>query len=83
MDCQTVVRLNGDNRLEPDIFFTPLANYVQMPVGVGLNQKWYTGREMIASHANHNPIGWYQRFIDGIYLDSRERALYSRKRLTH
>ncbi len=46
---------------EPDIFFTPLANYVEMPKGVGLNQKWYTGRETIPSHANHNPIGWYQR----------------------
>jgi hypothetical protein len=65
---------------EPDIFFTPLANYVQMPTGVGLNQKWYTGRETIPSHANHNPIGWYARYTDGIYLDTRERALYSRLR---
>ncbi len=46
---------------EPDIYFTPLADYVSMPVGVGLNQKFYTGRQLVQSHANHNPIGWYQR----------------------
>ena len=64
----------------PDIYFTPLANYVSYPKGVGLNQRYFTGRQMIQSHANHNPIGWYSRYTDAIYVDTREKQLYSRLR---
>ena len=68
-----------DTRLhQQDIFFGPLADYVQMPTGVGLNQQYYTGRELLQSHANHNPIGTYQRFTSGIYVDSREKSIRSR-----
>jgi hypothetical protein len=44
-----------------DIIFTPWADHVSMPVGVGRNQAFYTGRELVPSHVNHNPIGWYAR----------------------
>lgn len=63
---------------EADIFFTPLADYRAFPTGVGLNQYMFTGREMIQSHTNHNPLGWYQRYTDSIYVDTRERRLQSR-----
>jgi hypothetical protein len=65
---------------EPDIHFTPLANYIDYPKGVGLNQRYFTGRQLVQSNANHNPIGWYQRYTDSIYVDTREKQLYSRKR---
>jgi len=65
---------------QADVMFTPWADYVQVPVGVGLNNFFYTGRELIPSHANHNPIGWYQRYTSGIYVDTRERRLRSRFR---
>ncbi len=65
---------------ESDIHFTPMSDYVAFPTGVGLNQKWYTGRQIVQANANHNELGWYQRFTDSIYVDLRERSLQSRKR---
>lgn len=38
---------------EPDIHFTPLANYIDYPKGVGLTQRYFTGRQLVQAHANH------------------------------
>jgi hypothetical protein len=65
---------------QTDIFFSPLINNVQMPKGVGLNQYYFTGRELIQAHHNANAIGWYDHFIDSFYVDTREKSLQSRYR---
>lgn len=49
----------------PNIHFTPLINYVNMPVGA---DNWYTGNELLPSHTNINPIGLRQHFIDAMYV---------------
>ncbi len=49
-----------------NIHFTPLLNYVSMPVGA---DNWYTGNELLPSHVNHNNIGLRQHFIDAMYVN--------------
>lgn len=63
-----------------DVWFTPMMNYVQMPKGVGRNQGYFTGREIVQPMHNHNAIGWYQHYIDSFYVDTREKRLQSRNR---
>jgi hypothetical protein len=60
-----------------DIHFTPLMNYVQMPMGA---DNWYTGNELLRGHTNHNDIGLRARFIDAMYVDMRRKKLVSNKR---
>lgn len=57
-----------------DVFFTPLLNYVSMVPGANT---WVTGRELLGSHVNHETIGNRQRYIDAMYIDSREKILTS------
>lgn len=67
---------------QENIYFTPIVGPgVTMPIGVGFDQAWYRGAELIPSHINHNPIGRYQRMIDAIYLDMQQKKLYSRDTL--
>jgi hypothetical protein len=64
---------------QENIYFTPIVGPgVMMPDGVGFDQAWYRGAQIIPSHINHSPIGRYQRMIDAIYLDMQQRKLYSR-----
>lgn len=66
---------------ETDVFYTPLiGNTLTMPKGVGWNQYWYTGAEIIKSHINHNPIGRYQRMTTSLYFDTRQRKVRARDR---
>lgn len=52
------------NSPQTDVFFTPLVgNNMVMPDGIGWDQYWYTGAELIPSHVNHQPIGRYQRMM--------------------
>ena len=60
-----------------EIHYTPLMNFVQMPVGA---DTWYTGNEMLSGHTNHNSIGLRQRFIEAMYMDSRRKKLVSNTR---
>lgn len=60
-----------------DVFLTPLLNYVAMVPGA---DTWITGRELLGRHANHNEIGLRQRYIDAMYVDSREKKLVANKR---
>lgn len=60
-----------------DIHYTPLMNFVNMPVGA---DTWYVGNEMLAGHVNHNSIGLRQRFIEAMYMDSRRKKLVSEQR---
>jgi hypothetical protein len=60
-----------------DIHYTPLMNFVNMPSGA---DTWYTGREMLAGHTNHNAIGNRQRFIEAMYVDNRVKRLVSNQR---
>lgn len=61
----------------PDIFLTPLVNWVSMPPGA---DTWYTGRELLGSHVNHNTIGDRQRYINAMYVDMRYKKLVSQGR---
>jgi len=64
-----------------DVFFTPLiGSSLTMPSGVGWNDHWYKGGEIVPSHVNHTPIGRYQRMMGPIYVDTRQRRLQSRYR---
>jgi len=60
-----------------DIHYTPLMNFVNMPTGA---DTWYTGREMLAGHTNHNYIGNRARFIEAMYMDNRVKKLVSNRR---
>ena len=61
----------------PNVFLTPLMNYVAMPNGANT---WYTGNEILGWHVNHNEIGVRQRFIDAMYVDMRRKKLQAAKR---
>jgi len=63
-----------------DVNFTPLMNYVQLPAGIGWDQYYYTATEIVPAHHNTNDIGRYARFIDSIYVDTRQKRLKSTKR---
>ena len=64
-----------------DVYFTPLiGNTMVMPVGVGWNDYWHVGAEVIQSHINHETIGRYQRMMGPIYVDTRQRKVRARKR---
>ena len=66
---------------ETDVFFTPLiGNNLTMPKGIGWDQYWYVGAEIIKSHINHNKIGRYQRMMGPLYVDTRQRAVRARDR---
>jgi hypothetical protein len=66
---------------QENIYFTPIVGGgVVMPPGVGWDDPWYKGAEIIPSHINHNEIGRYQRMMDAIYIDSQQKKLYSRNR---
>jgi len=56
------------------IYFTPLMNYVRMVPGANT---YITGRELLGTHVNYNTISNRQRYIDAIYVDSREKKLTS------
>jgi len=58
----------------PRIFLTPLLNYVNMEPGA---DTWITGRELLGTHTNYNTIGNRQRYIDAMFVDSREKKLVS------
>lgn len=60
-----------------DVFLTPLLNYQNMNPGA---DTFITARELVGSHANHNDIGLRQRYINAIYVDTREKKLVSNKR---
>jgi hypothetical protein len=57
-----------------DVFFTPLLNYVAMVPGAN---NWILGRELLGTHVNHETIGNRQRYINAMYVDSREKRLTS------
>ena len=57
-----------------DVFFTPLLNYVNMIPGANT---WITGRELLGTHVDHSTIGNRQRYINAMYVDSREKKLTS------
>jgi hypothetical protein len=61
----------------PDVFMTPLVNWVAMPPG---SDTYYTGAEMLGGHTNHNAIGNRQRYIDAMYVDGRRKRLTSAER---
>lgn len=64
-----------------DVYFTPLiGTSMIMPVGVGWNDYWYTGGEIVQSHVNHQPIGREDRFTVPLYADMRQRRVRSRRR---
>lgn len=66
---------------ETDIFFTPLVgNNMVMPEGVGWDQYWYTGAEIVPAHVNHETIGRYQRMLGPLYVDTRQRKVRARDR---
>lgn len=55
---------------ETDVFFTPLVgNNMVMPEGVGWDQYWYTGAEIVPAHVNHETIGRYQRMLGPLYFN--------------
>ena len=56
----------------PRIFLTPLLNYVNMSPGA---DTYITGRELLGTHVNYNTIDNRQRYIDAMYVDSREKKL--------
>ena len=61
----------------PDVFLTPLVNWVSMPPG---SDTYYTGAELLGGHTNHNAIGNRQRYIDAMYVDGRRKRLTSAER---
>lgn len=64
-----------------DVIFTPLAgNDMTMPVGVGWDDYWYVGAELVRSHVNHNTIGRYDQWTTPIYVDTRQRRVQARRR---
>jgi hypothetical protein len=64
-----------------DVLFSPLiGNSMTMPDGVGWDQYWYTGAELVQSHVNHNTIGRYDRWTAPIYVDTRQRRVRARHR---
>lgn len=64
-----------------DVYFTPLiGNSMIMPVGVGWDDYWHVGAEIVQSHTNHEPIGRYQRMMGPIYVDTRKRKVRARYR---
>jgi len=64
-----------------DVYFTPLVgNSMVMPVGVGWDDYWHVGAELVQSHVNHEPIGRYQRMMGPIYVDTRGRRVRARYR---
>ena len=64
-----------------DVYYTPLVgNSLVMPDGVGWNDWWELGAEVVKSHVNQNPIGRYQRMMTGLYVDLRKRKVRSRNR---
>ncbi len=64
-----------------DVYFTPLVgNSMVMPVGVGWDDYWHVGAELVPSHVNHEPIGRYQRMMGPIYVDTRKRKVRARYR---
>lgn len=66
---------------QDNIWFTPIVGPgIIMPDGVGRDQAWYRGAEIVPSHVNHNTIGWYQRMMNAIYFDMSQRKLYARNR---
>jgi len=66
---------------ETDVFFTPLiGNSMTMPEGVGFDQYWYVGAEIVPAHVNHNTIGRYQRMMGPLYIDTRQRKVRARDR---
>ena len=66
---------------QSDIIYTPLVGYgLTMPKGVGRTQYWHVGAETVRSHVNHNAIGWYQRMMDSIYVDTRHRRVRAQYR---
>jgi len=58
----------------PRIYYTPLLNYVNMITGA---DTWITGRELLGTHVNYNTIDNRQRYINALYVDSREKKLTS------
>lgn len=66
---------------QTDVLYTPLiGSNMIMPPGVGWDQYWYVGAEIVKSHVNHNTIGRYQRFMPALYLDTRQRRVLADKR---
>jgi len=64
-----------------DVLFTPLiGSTMTMPAGVGWNDYWYAGAELVKSHVNHETIGRYQRMMNPLYVDTRQRRLRARYR---
>ena len=57
--------------------FTPLIQWAPLNPNASL---FVTGRELLAGHVNHNPIGLRQKYITSAYFDSRERRLSANKR---
>lgn len=57
--------------------FTPLSRFADYtPTASTI----VTGRELLAGHVNHNPIGLRQKYITASYFDSRERHIVSNRR---
>jgi len=64
-----------------DVYFTPLiGSSMVMPVGVGWDDYWYAGNELVQSHVNHERIGRYQRMMGPIYVDTRGKRVRARYR---
>ena len=62
-----------------NVFYTPLVGHgMVMPPGVGWDQYWYTGGELVPSHVNHETIGRYQRYLGPIYIDTRQKRVRAR-----
>jgi hypothetical protein len=65
----------------PEVYFTPLVgNSITMPDGVGWDQYYYVGAEIVKAHINHEPIGRYARMTTPIYVDTRQRRVRARDR---
>jgi hypothetical protein len=66
---------------QTDVFYTPLiGSSMTMPAGVGWDQYWYVGAELVPAHVNHNTIGRYQRMMGPLYVDTRQRKVRARDR---
>ena len=56
--------------------FTPLVTWATLESLGAQNAPLYvTGRELLQPMTNHNPIGLRQRYLDALYMDTRERHI--------
>jgi len=56
--------------------FTPLVAWATLEsLGAQNAPVFVTGRELLQPITNHNPIGLRQRYLDALYMDTRERRI--------